>query len=52
MGKIKKRAPLTKIRSLSGEKLPNGKFTASQQRLLELLVAGIEDEPSVLAGRR
>ncbi len=52
MGKIKKKPPVTKIRSLKERTLPNGELTASQQRFLQLLITGIEDEPNVLAGRR
>jgi hypothetical protein len=53
MKKIKKKPlPSKKERALSGKQLPVGELTASQQRLLQLLITGIEDEPNVLAGRR
>lgn len=52
MSKIKKTPRVTKNRLQDGKKLPKGELTASQQRLLQLLITGIENEPSVLAGRR
>jgi hypothetical protein len=45
--------PPTKKRSIkTDEKFISSELSANQQRFLQLLITGIEDEPNVLAGRR
>ncbi|KHA75396.1 hypothetical protein NZ35_03715 [Pseudomonas chlororaphis] len=52
MRKSVKKSP-TKKRSIKpDEKLISSELSANQQRFLQLLITGIEDEPNVLAGRR
>ncbi|HWH89318.1 MAG TPA: hypothetical protein VNV36_21425 [Pseudomonas sp.] len=52
MKKAKQRPPEAWVRSLKTKRLADHELTASQRRLLQLLITGIEDEPSVLAAGR
>jgi hypothetical protein len=52
MKKAKHRPPEALVRSLKTKRLADHELTANQRRLLQLLITGIEDEPSVLAAGR
>jgi hypothetical protein len=51
MRKSVKKNP-TKKRSIKTDEKLSSELSANQQRFLQLLITGIEDEPNVLAGRR
>ncbi|TMU77580.1 hypothetical protein FGA82_16915 [Pseudomonas fluorescens] len=52
MRKSLKKSPTKKRSIKTDEKLISSELSANQQRFLQLLITGIEDEPDVLAGRR
>ena len=52
MRKSVKKSPTKKRSIKTDEKLISSELSANQQRFLQLLITGIEDEPDVLAGRR
>ena len=52
MKKAKHRPPEALVRSLKTKRLADHELTDNQRRLLQLLITGIEDEPSVLAAGR
>ena len=52
MRKSVKKSPTKKRSIKTDEKLIPSELSANQQRFLQLLITGIEDEPNVLAGRR
>ena len=52
MRKSVKKSPIKKRSTKTDEKLISSELSANQQRFLQLLITGIEDEPDVLAGRR
>ncbi|MEO3725397.1 hypothetical protein ABHN98_12705 [Pseudomonas syringae] len=52
MRKSVKKSPTRKRSIKTDEKLISSELSTNQQRFLQLLITGIEDEPEVLAGRR
>ena len=52
MRKSVKKSPTKKRSIKTEEKIVSSGLSANQQRFLQLLITGIEDEPNVLAGRR
>jgi len=52
MRKSVKKSPTRKRSIKTDEKLISSELSTNQQRFLQLLITGIEDEPDVLAGRR
>ncbi|MCP1483735.1 hypothetical protein CQ009_20280 [Pseudomonas sp. MYb2] len=52
MRKSVKKSPTKKRSIKTDEKLISSELSANQQRFLQLLITGIEDEPNLLAGRR
>ncbi|UUT14171.1 hypothetical protein NQ186_08285 [Pseudomonas zeae] len=52
MRKSVKKSPTKKRSITTDEKFISSELSANQQRFLQLLITGIEDEPNVLAGRR
>ena len=52
MRKSVKKSPAKKRSIKTEEKIVSSGLSANQQRFLQLLITGIEDEPNVLAGRR
>ncbi|MGE1089746.1 MULTISPECIES: hypothetical protein [Pseudomonas] len=52
MRKSVKKSPTKKRSIKTDEKFISSELSANQQRFLQLLITGIEDEPNVLAGRR
>jgi hypothetical protein len=52
MRKSVKKSPAKKRSIKAKEKIVSSELSANQQRFLQLLITGIEDEPNVLAGRR
>ncbi|MFJ4247754.1 hypothetical protein SAMN04488483_2508 [Pseudomonas helmanticensis] len=52
MRKSVKKSPTKKRFIKTDDKLVSSELSVNQQRFLQLLITGIEDEPSVLAGRR
>lgn len=52
MRKSVKKSPTKKRSIKTDEKLISSELSTNQQRFLQLLSTGIEDEPDVLAGRR
>ncbi|HEX4552196.1 hypothetical protein ACU680_19750 [Pseudomonas koreensis] len=52
MRKSVKKSPTRKRSTKTEGTIVSSKLSANQQRFLQLLITGIEDEPNVLAGRR
>ncbi|MFJ2319965.1 MULTISPECIES: hypothetical protein [unclassified Pseudomonas] len=52
MRKSVKKSPIKKRSTKTDEKLDSSELSANQQRFLQLLITGIDNEPDVLAGRR
>lgn len=52
MRKSVKKSPTKKRSIKTDERLVSSELSINQQRFLQLLTTGIEDEPDVLAGRR
>ncbi|WP_449123184.1 hypothetical protein [Pseudomonas sp. MPG01] len=52
MRKSVKKSPTKKRSIKTDEKFISSELSANQQRFLQLMITGIEDEPDVLAGRR
>ncbi|WP_207848267.1 MULTISPECIES: hypothetical protein [unclassified Pseudomonas] len=52
MRKSVKKSPAKKRSIKAEEKIVSSELSVNQQRFLQLLITGIEDEPNVLAGRR
>jgi hypothetical protein len=52
MRKSVKKSPTKKRSIKTDEKFISSELSANQQRFLQLLITGIEDEPNLLAGRR
>jgi len=52
MRKSVKKSPNRKRSTKTEGTIVSSKLSANQQRFLQLLITGIEDEPNVLAGRR
>jgi len=52
MRKSVKKSPTRKRSTKTEGTIVSSKLSANQQRFLQLLITGIENEPNVLAGRR